>query len=317
MFVIAASDVPSAMQWGLLCAATVVAGLIVWRTGAFRARSVIGPDRRGRVQTRPLAILMIVAIALFFVVQGGFVAYQQKMRQEATGQTKFDPESLSTNDWAFLSVVPGTIGIVLLIAGHLAGRTGAARELGFAPSQFVPGLLGGILGFIVVLPIMLWWMMGLEWFYNLIHLQHPNEHDLLRVLGHAEGGAAKIAIILGATVVAPVFEELVFRGHLQTLLVRFFTERRATVPGFALNPELPGGEIIAPTLEIDRSPSRYWLAILISSLPFALIHPPWMAPAIFVLSLCLGYLYQRTGYLWATIVLHSLFNIYNTIIYLR
>jgi membrane protease YdiL (CAAX protease family) len=317
MFVIAANDAPSAMLWVLLCAATVLAGLIIWRTDAFRARSVVGPERRVRVQTRPLAILMIAAITIFFTVQGGFVAYQQKMHEEATGQANFDPASLSTNDWAFLSVVPGTVGIVLLIAGHLGGRTGAGRELGFAPSQFVPGLLGGILGFLVALPIMLWWMMFLEWFYDRIHLQHPNEHDLLRALGHAEGGAAKIAIIVGATVIAPVFEELVFRGHLQTLLVRLFTERRTTLPGFALNPELPGGETIAPTIEIDGSPSRCWLAILISSVPFALIHPPWMAPAIFLLSICLGYLYQRTGLLWATIVLHSLFNIYNTVIYLR
>lgn len=305
------------MQWLLLCSATVVAVLIVWRTGAFRASSVIGPRPQGYVLTRPLAILMIAAITIWFAVQAGFVAYQQKMHEQETGQAKFDPESLTTNDWAFLSVVPGTVGIILLVAGHLGGKTGAPSELGFAPSQFLPGLLAGIIGLLVVLPIMLWWMMFLEWFYDVIHLQHPNEHDLLRVLAHAGGGAAKIAIIIGATVVAPVFEEFVFRGHLQTLLVRFFTERRATSPGFTLETALPPVESMTPVLEINRSPSRYWLAIVLSSIVFALIHPPWMAPAIFVLSLCLGYLYQRTGLLWATIVLHSMFNIYNTVVFLH
>ncbi len=305
------------MQWLLLCAATVLAGLIIWRTGAFRAWSVIGPSRHWRVHTRPLAILMIAAITIWFAVQAGFVAYQQKMHEDETGQAKFDPESLTTNDWAFLSVVPGTVGIILLLAGHLGGKTGAPRELGFAPSQFIPGLLGGILGLLVVLPIMLWWMMFLEWFYNVIHLQHPNEHDLLRVIKSAPPGAAKVAIIIGATVVAPVFEEFVFRGHLQTLLVRLFTERRATAPGFPLSPELASSEAMTSVLEVNRSPSRYWMAIVLSSIVFALIHPPWMAPAIFVLSLCLGYLYQRTGLLWATIVLHSLFNIYNTVVFLH
>jgi membrane protease YdiL (CAAX protease family) len=316
IFVLAQSNEASMLLKVLLCAATVLAGVLIWRTGAFRPTSVIGPERTGRVQTRPLAILLLASVTIWFAVQAGFVAFQGKMHEPPAGKA-FDPETLTTNDWAFLSVVPGTVGIILLIAGHLGGRTNAPKELGFSPSQFLPGFLGGLLGLVVVLPIMLWCIIFLEWFYDRIHLQHPNEHDLLRALAHPGETSAKIAIIIGATVIAPVFEEFVFRAHLQTLLVRLFTETRTSARGFALNPELPGGgDAVASVVEVNRSPGRIWLGILISSIVFALIHPPWMAPAIFVLSLCLGYLYQRTGYLWATIVLHSLFNVFNTMMFL-
>jgi membrane protease YdiL (CAAX protease family) len=57
-----------------------------------------------------------------------------------------------------------------------------------------------------------------------------------------------------------------------------------------------------------------WLAIVITSLAFALLHPAWSWPAIFVLAIGLGYLYERTGNLWAPITVHLLFNSLETLI---
>ena len=45
--------------------------------------------------------------------------------------------------------------------------------------------------------------------------------------------------------------------------------------------------------------------------------PPWMAPLIFVLSLCLGYAYERTGNLWVSIIIHAAFNTTSTVIFLN
>ena len=59
-----------------------------------------------------------------------------------------------------------------------------------------------------------------------------------------------------------------------------------------------------------------WAAIAMTSLVFALVHPLWMAPIIFFLSLCLGYGYERTGSLWTSITIHALFNLLNTLLYL-
>jgi hypothetical protein len=54
---------------------------------------------------------------------------------------------------------------------------------------------------------------------------------------------------------------------------------------------------------------RPWLAVALTSLIFGFLHPYlWMVVPLFLLSMCLGYIYQRTGNLWATITIHAVFN---------
>ncbi len=59
-----------------------------------------------------------------------------------------------------------------------------------------------------------------------------------------------------------------------------------------------------------------WSAIGITSALFALMHPPWSLPIIFLLAICLGYAYQRTGNLWVCITMHALFNTSMTAVFL-
>ncbi len=85
------------------------------------------------------------------------------------------------------------------------------------------------------------------------------------------------------TTIVPMMEELLFRGFLQTWLMKY--------------------------LSINTS-------IVITSLIFAGFHfasqQSWyniqIVGALFILSLFLGYIYVRQGSLWAPIALHSLFN---------
>jgi len=51
-----------------------------------------------------------------------------------------------------------------------------------------------------------------------------------------------------------------------------------------------------------------WGGILVTSAAFAGMHQWDQAPIIFILSLALGYVYERTGNLWAAIALHMAFN---------
>ena len=85
----------------------------------------------------------------------------------------------------------------------------------------------------------------------------------------------------------------------------------------------PAIEVIAqpdqPVLDYAPPPPRSarpagagirWLAIVITSVLFALVHGAlWMMPPIFFLSLCLGYVYERTANLWAPITVHLMFNL--------
>ncbi len=105
-------------------------------------------------------------------------------------------------------------------------------------------------------------------------------HETLTLIRTNVDPVAVAVATLGAVVLAPAMEEVLFRGLMQTSMVR-----------------------------LTKKP---WVAIGASSLLFALIHPPFSIPAIFVLSAAVGYLYHRTQNLWAAIAFHVAFNAANT-----
>lgn len=93
------------------------------------------------------------------------------------------------------------------------------------------------------------------------------------------GGAQMCLLIFSFVLVVPVFEELLFRGLLQSALRSF------------------GG--------------KAWVAIIIASVLFMLMHP-WMHwPALFFLSCCMGYTYEKSGSLLRAIFVHAIFNAIN------
>ena len=102
---------------------------------------------------------------------------------------------------------------------------------------------------------------------------HPG---LKQMMDHPRGLLLVLLIVM-ATVMAPISEELIFRGILQSL-VRGYTERP-------------------------------WLSIAVTSCVFASVHGnPTHWPALFVLSLGLGYSYEKSQALWRPIFMHAFFN---------
>jgi membrane protease YdiL (CAAX protease family) len=90
-----------------------------------------------------------------------------------------------------------------------------------------------------------------------------------------------------------MLEEIFFRGCVQTMLI----QRR-----FGFTYQALVDREYRPTV------GRRWLAIVVTSLFFAGMHPPDHFAVIFALSLSLGYLYERTGNMWANITFHAAFN---------
>jgi len=102
-------------------------------------------------------------------------------------------------------------------------------------------------------------------------------HEELKLLTAYKQPPVRTIIVITAVLMAPVFEEMLFRGLFQSML-RSFTQRP-------------------------------WLAIVVSSALFATIHQyPAHWPALFALSLCMGYSYEKSGSLIRPILIHSLFN---------
>ena len=165
--------------------------------------------------------------------------------------------------------------------------------------------------------------------------RHPVE---LMVLEQFTPGVALLAL-LSTVVLAPVIEEMLFRGIVQRWLSRLFGEQPSQEPILKERPPLwvddqtgdwhseepegvPDDESASgpgdnSTLG-DGSPAGATLAIIVTSALFAAMHlPQWPAPiAIFLLSMGLGSLYQRTGSLLSAIAMHGTFNGFNTVLML-
>jgi len=170
---------------------------------------------------------------------------------------------------------------------------------------------------------------------------HPVE---LMVLENLTPGVAILAV-LSTMVLAPLIEELLFRGILQRWLGRFVEDRPLPIKTTQENgwsatlepvnesflwdseyappkstPIDPGSEFLDSGYQPAEQPlSRSSnLPILLTSIFFAAMHfPQWPAPiAILLLSMALGTVYQRTGSLLASITMHATFNGINTMLLL-
>lgn len=113
-------------------------------------------------------------------------------------------------------------------------------------------------------------------------------HEILREINERPWAASSWGYIIAAVVLAPIAEEVLFRGMLQTTFLRLTASR--------------------------------WAAVLSTGLIFAAIHllggtvdARALAP-LFVLGVALGIAYERTGRLWVPIAMHMLFNAANVAI---
>lgn len=118
-------------------------------------------------------------------------------------------------------------------------------------------------------------------------MQPHEELELIRAYPQLP---VRILIIVTAIAVVPVFEEMLFRGMFQTMI-------RSILEKFPFCEKLQNKAL------------RAWLSILISSGLFAVAHyDPGHWPPLFMLSLGMGYAYEKSGSLLRPIFIHSLFN---------
>jgi len=114
------------------------------------------------------------------------------------------------------------------------------------------------------------------------------QHEQLELIGRHSQWSLRVLIFVVAAVAAPVLEELLFRGLFQTVIRSFLADLKYPQPG--------------------------WLSIAASSALFAAAHANaghW--PALFVLSICMGYSYEKSGSLFRPIFIHALFNGMNVV----
>ena len=108
-------------------------------------------------------------------------------------------------------------------------------------------------------------------------IEQHQELKTITTYSAAGGLPLIISVFVAAVLIAPIIEELLFRGLLQS-----------TLRSLGYGP---------------------WLSIAIGSFFFILFHAaPSHWPALFVLSMSLGYSYERSGSLLRPIFIHAIFN---------
>jgi membrane protease YdiL (CAAX protease family) len=244
-------------------------------------------------------------------------------------------EPTPRNPTALLMIVAARNVVILLsVPLILATTSGATRaDLGLSRQGWKRNVIRGLAACLLLAPVCYGLMIALS------RMTTPQDHPVGAMLRQDFSSLTIVLALVSATILAPLAEELLFRGVLLGWLTSMLQPRRyandqkesllLTITDDELGdaPELdatlahppPPPPLSTPAEGLPDEPARYgvrfWLPNLVASLLFAALHhPQWPAPIpLFILSLGLGVLYQHTGSLWAPIALHAGFNSVSTV----
>ena len=255
-----------------------LSGIGILVLAVWSIRRILHPDKllMHDAPNRPnsLTPLHLLAAMLVYALAGSAVkAYHEYVLDVA------EPGSIVK-----LLSVAGVQVLMILTAlglGAIGFRFGLRNGMGLNLRHWMMDLGRAILGLLAVMPV----VMGLSMLMDyLVPAEHKKTNEMLTILKDLPL-AWRYVVIFSAVVLAPVWEELFFRGLLQSMLRRYL-----------------GGP---------------WLAILVASIVFAALHVSFTPEGkiafqdvlpLLALSLALGYNYERCGRLLPSILIHSLFN---------
>ncbi|MEX2214535.1 MAG: CPBP family intramembrane glutamic endopeptidase [Phycisphaeraceae bacterium] len=170
---------------------------------------------------------------------------------------------------------------------RVSSTQGGIRALGLLPRKPGKELAAGGLSLLAAMPI----VMGVNAVFMLLatlmqaEKPDPIAHGMLREMMEVLDPVAITLMVTSALLVAPIMEEIIFRGLVQTALQEATHYRMR------------------------------WVMIVVSGAIFCAIHAgivQWQAlPGLFALGIILGWLYERHGSLLPGILLHMLFNLAN------
>ncbi|MEM8872853.1 MAG: CPBP family intramembrane glutamic endopeptidase [Planctomycetota bacterium] len=263
---------------GLLTAGIVVLAVGL---GLLRWKGVLLGTRQPERNEAPIrwALFGIGLFVWFFAqlaavgIVVAFVGGVEEM-QEAIQEIRY-LLAVSVGPWLVIIPVVALAGVLLPLKPW--------HRLGWKPIGFAHGALSVPM----IIPVVLFVTMGTQLVRYHLGASLDESHPLLA--GLETDWLLVAGMFLGVGLLVPIAEEIAFRGLLQGAL----------------------GAGLTRLADPMKEAGMRWLAILISSLVFAVIHPFFSWPAIFTLSILLGYAYDRSGSIWTPIVGHAAFNTFN------
>ena len=255
----------------VFCVGTMALGLVIsWWT---RRRATPGSfSMRGRVQARPydLIDLGVTAILISYLLLPLIAAATQ-------GTVSKEPIEVSNTtiiiNAILIAIFSLLLGIgVFIFASVLRGRKPVAL---FGLSRLAPVMI--LLWAAAAVLTAYYLMIGVVFLQELLFDPGDQLQKAVKTLLESDNTALKVVTGLSAIIVAPLVEEIIFRGYLYPVIKRY---------------------------------AGCFFAAITTSLLFAVIHGnlPGIMP-LFTLALILTLAYELTGCLWVPIVAHSLFNL--------
>lgn len=246
-------------------------GAAAFAAAAWRLRRRAAAPARWDADDPP-ARLWIIACVAFVIAQSA-----PALRAVIAGEPSSDAPGGAAPQAGMIAahLLAVLAGLTALLALNAVSRAGSLSRLGLRGRDAWAGLRDGALAAIGLVPLTAGASLLAQHLW--LHVLHraAETHALLAALDGA-GLAARAALVLSAVLVGPLYEELLYRGHVQTTLCRAF----------------------------GRGPG-----IAVASLIFAAVHlQGWMLLPLFVLSCAIGWVYERTGSLWSAWAIHALFN---------
>jgi membrane protease YdiL (CAAX protease family) len=257
----------------------LISGFIVfciWFLRSSFGRNALASSRPRRNNLHPA--IPFILILCYFVLSAIAAIASQKIF------------NLQENSWqsSFAGNIALSISaIIIFIAALLLARQSFARRLkglGLNPRTILRDFGAALLCYWAILPLMDGTIRLTLFIGKLIKPDFALEkHMELEILSqYAQHLPLLISIFVVTVAIAPLIEELLFRGLLQTAF--------------------------------RSSGCSPWVAVAAASVFFVFFHANlthW--PAIFILSMALGYCYEKTGSLFRPILLHLIFNTLNVL----
>lgn len=168
---------------------------------------------------------------------------------------------------------------VAMVAASLVGCWFAGRQpiaaLGLSRCHWQLYIIVPIVAYFAALPLVGMGAMVSEWICRFLDIPWEPQ-SLLKDFIEIESRDERVRFFVMAIILAPLAEEILFRGFLYAWL---------------------------------KSHWPRWMALLVTAVLFGAMHQHWpVFLPLFLLGILLGFLYELTGSLWTCIGLHALFN---------
>ncbi len=244
--------------------------LLVWAI-----RTSLGTKALDNAPIRENIMPPLWALIPFFL-WFGIVSVLYFIKEKLLGGLPDWQDSIAENLAICLGVIPAIVTSVMI--ARLTFARGL-KGLGLNPKTILRDFAAAILNLLAVMPVVLGAIILTTIIGKLIFgnkFKMPQHEELKQLIAYSQW-QVRALIVFTAVVVVPFVEELIFRGMIQTALRSYIV--------------------------------RPWPAISLASLVFIVFHANpehWLA--LFALSLCLGYTYEKSGSLFRSIFVHALFN---------